>query len=380
LPLPRFNRPELERFLIEIDRALTTPGRVVVIGGAAAILQYRATRSTVDIDTYSAGPAGLEDAIRAAWVTTGLEISVQYAAVADAPFNYEDRLVRLASPRLERLEVMVPERHDLALMKVTRGEERDLVVLDEMHALEPFDLETLVTRYLDELTHAMQDPRILRQKFLLFTQRLFGSKVADKTRDRIIRVPVERELGATTAVVNGRALYRLGIRPETIADERFAGTIRQDSTGAIVFPMRDAAGAVALRLETPLGSVVRGEAELGLWSSPTNATDTSLVVVSDPLDAVALHQHVSDPHARYVATAAVGKHQSRLLREAIRSLAADGRLLLAFPRDQTGDRLAAEVGALEPRRPMLRHLPPRLGSWRLFVQDAEREWIRSQGF
>ncbi len=182
--LARFGRPDLERFLRAIDQSLAAPGSVVVIGGAAAILQYGASRPTVDIDTFSAAPPGLEDAIRAAWKMTGLQISVQYAAVADAPYDYEDRLERLVSPHLERLEVRIPERHDLALMKICRGEERDLVVLDEMHARRPFELETFLARYPSEMTHVIQDARILELKVVLAMARLFGAEAAERVRKR----------------------------------------------------------------------------------------------------------------------------------------------------------------------------------------------------
>ena len=367
--------------MVAIDQTLPVPGRVVVIGGAAAILQYGATRSTVDIDTYSAAPTGLEDAIRRAWVTTGLEISVEYAGVANAPYNYEDRLERLVSPRLEHLEVLVPERHDLALMKISRGEERDLVVLDEMHARRPFDLETMVTRYVDEMSHAIQDSRILRQKFLLSTHRLFGPEAAEKTHDRIIRAPVAREMEATSTVVNGQRLHALGIRPETIALDRFEGSIRQDSAGTIVFPLRDANGVIALQLVTARGPEVRGEADLGIWTSRLKTTDRSLVVVSDPIDALAQYQANPDPQTRYVATGpTLSQRQTRLLRDAIRIIPPDGQILLGFPRDQVGEDLAAKVSAMAPRRTMSRHLPPRLSSWTTFVQGQERDWIRSQGF
>jgi Nucleotidyltransferase of unknown function (DUF6036) len=380
LALPRFEKPELTRFLVEVDRALSAPGSVVIIGGAAAILQYGATRPTVDIDTYSVAPTGLEDAIRKAWTATGLEISVEYAAVADAPYNYEDRLERLRSPRLERLQVLVPERHDLALMKITRAEERDLVVLDQMHAKRPFDSETLVSRYLDEMSHAAQDPRILRQKFLLSTARLFGRDVAEEAHDRLMRVPAERALAATSRVVNGRALHRSGIRPETIALERFDGAIRQDATGAIVFPLRDSRGVVGLALETLTGSEVRGEAALGVWASQSKRTDKTLVIISDPVDALAAHQGTPDPNTRYIATAgAIGREKGRLLRDVFRQIPAGRRVLLGFGGGPDGDRLATTVQELVPSTIMIRHIPPRLRSWRSYVQDIERNWIRSQG-
>jgi hypothetical protein len=47
------HRPqELERFVEEIDAALPGPASILVIGGAAAVLAYGATRPTDDIDSH----------------------------------------------------------------------------------------------------------------------------------------------------------------------------------------------------------------------------------------------------------------------------------------------------------------------------------------
>jgi hypothetical protein len=366
----------LERFFLEMDKNLTDAGSVVVIGGAAAILQYGSTQSTVDIDTYSAAPPGLEGAIRSAWASTGLEISVQYAAVADAPYGYEDRLERLTSPRLQRLEVLVPERHDLALMKLSRGEERDLAVLEELHARRPFDLDTLVTRYLDEMGHAMQDARILQQKFLLFVQRLFDKESVEQTRERLERIPLERQLAATSVVVTSEWLHSLGLRPETLASARFEGAIRQDLNKRIVFPIRDDAGVVALSLWGPQGEEVKGRRDRGVWTSQAVKGDRAIVLVADPLDALAAHQATPGLEARYVAIdSPMSPAQSQLLRRMLHHVPQERDLLLAFPRGRDGQRLTAAVNALVPERTTVRHLPRRGSSWSAFVKSTERAWI-----
>ena len=132
---------------------------------------------------------------------------------------------------------------------------------------------------------------------------------------------------------------------------------------------------------TARGPEVRGEADLGIWTSRVKTTDRSLVVVSDPIDALAQYQANPDLQTRYVATGpTLSQRQTRLLRDAIRIIPPDGQILLGFPRDQVGEDLAATVSAMAPRRTMSRHLPPRLSSWTTFVQGQERDWIRSQGF
>ena len=104
-------RAEIERFLRAVDLALKRPATVIVIGGGAAALKYRIDDPTTDIDTFNALGADLRLAIDAARKATGLAMPFEQSGVADGPYEFEDRLLR-ALPRLSRLTVLVPERHD----------------------------------------------------------------------------------------------------------------------------------------------------------------------------------------------------------------------------------------------------------------------------
>jgi SIR2-like domain len=87
-----------------------------------------------------------------------------------------------------------------------------------------------------------------------------------------------------------------------------------------------------------------------------------------------------DPNTRFIATAgAIGREKERLLRDVFRQIPAGRRVLLGFGGGPEGDRLATTVQGLAPSTNMIRHIPPRLRSWRSYVQDIERNWIRSQG-
>jgi hypothetical protein len=165
---------DLVRFLREIDRHLAKSHQLIIIGGAAAALAYKASRTTSDIDTANALSIDFERAVTEAKKSTGLEIPVSYAAIADGPYNYETRLKRLRFLKTEKLEVLVPERHDLALMKIIRGEEHDIQVLVEMHESEPFDLEILIDRFTNEMRHVIGDHRWIRSNFVGLVEELFG--------------------------------------------------------------------------------------------------------------------------------------------------------------------------------------------------------------
>jgi uncharacterized nucleotidyltransferase DUF6036 len=169
-------RAEIERFLRAVDRALKRPATIVVIGGGAAALKYRIDDPTTDIDTFNALGADLRRAIDAARKATGLAMPFEQSGVADGPYEFEERLLR-AMPRLARLTVLVPERHDLALMKTVRGDQADFAKLHAIHERKPFDLSVLLQRYEQEMGHVVIDPRRLRWNFLALVESLFPEAV-----------------------------------------------------------------------------------------------------------------------------------------------------------------------------------------------------------
>ena len=169
-------RAEIERFLRAVDRALKRPATVVIIGGGAAALKYGIDDPTTDIDTFTTLDAELRRAVEAARKATGLPMPFERSGVADGPYSFEDRLLR-AMPRLSRLTVLVPERHDLALMKTVRGDQADFAKLQAIHERKRFDLAVLLDRYQQEMSHVVIDPRRLRGNFLALVESLFPEAV-----------------------------------------------------------------------------------------------------------------------------------------------------------------------------------------------------------
>lgn len=119
------------------------------------------------------------------------------SGVADGPYNFEDRLLR-AMPRLVRLSVLVPERHDLALMKTVRGDQADFAKLQAIHARKPFDPSPLLRRHEEEMGHVVIDPRRLRGNFLALVESLFPQAVTLVER-ALERPGRRRQLGAFLA-------------------------------------------------------------------------------------------------------------------------------------------------------------------------------------
>jgi hypothetical protein len=179
-----FLRDQLERFLEAVDAALAGPVEVVVIGGTAGALHYGVTRATHDIDTWTTVQADLAAAATKARAVTGLDVPILKSGVADAPHEFESRLERVL-PDLRKLTVLVPEKHDLVLMKAVRSYEHDLEAIAEIHAHAPLDLDTLVRRFDEEMT-PIGDPVRIRGNFLVAVERLFPDSV-DEVEKRLLK-------------------------------------------------------------------------------------------------------------------------------------------------------------------------------------------------
>jgi hypothetical protein len=179
--MKRFLRQQLQEFLEAIDSALDDPVKVVVIGGSAAALHYGVAAATRDIDTWTNVGQALATAAELARKATGLDVPLQRSAVADAPVDLESRLERVL-PHLARLEVLVPERHDLVLMKAVRCYEHDLAAIVEIHGYAPLDLALLVQRFRDEMT-PIGEPGRIRRNFLVVVETLFPERVDQVERE-----------------------------------------------------------------------------------------------------------------------------------------------------------------------------------------------------
>jgi hypothetical protein len=178
LSLITYGAEQIEQFLRAVDRHLMNPTRVVLIGGSAAALAYRAGSTTDDIDTLDAITAELNEAIARAVEDTGLDIVMQKSTVADAPYDYDTRLERQL-PDLKMLEVCALEKHDLTLSKVIRCTEHDLQQIAEIHSSVGLSFDVLVQRFCDEMFHVIGDPPRIRGNFLVMIRMLFGDLKAN---------------------------------------------------------------------------------------------------------------------------------------------------------------------------------------------------------
>ncbi len=176
-----------------IDDELSEPHEMVIIGGAAIGLRYTNQHVTGDLNSVTSTKdrklwAAVERACKALQEGEGLAKPprVSTSAVFDPPEDWESRQVTLRLG-LRNLVVRVPERHDLAISKVSRGLGRDYAALKAMHEAKPFQLKTLVKRYDEARRVRVGDPRRFKESFLVLVATLFGDAAADELEPKLGR-------------------------------------------------------------------------------------------------------------------------------------------------------------------------------------------------
>ena len=183
-PSRRFDARELRRFLAAVDGGLAEPVRAILLGGSALAVGYGVGVGTADVDTWETDLGKIDAAVARARRMTGLDIPVDSAAVGDVPYESESRLRRVL-PQLHRLEVYVPEKHDLALSKIMRCHEGDLAGIESLHRRHELDAETLATRYMEEMNHVIGEPTRIDLHLFAAIERLFGAVPAEAVERRL---------------------------------------------------------------------------------------------------------------------------------------------------------------------------------------------------
>jgi hypothetical protein len=85
---------------------------------------------------------------------------------------------------LEAVDSFLKSSFDLlALMKIVRGYENDIQTICEIHENLPFCFETLIERFLTEMTQVIGNSNTIRMNFLLAISELFGDELADQAEE-----------------------------------------------------------------------------------------------------------------------------------------------------------------------------------------------------
>jgi hypothetical protein len=191
MPVRKYAPAELRQFLAALDARLHRSMRINVMGGGAIALAHGVDRNTSDLDLFETNKRDLQTikkAVAKVRQETGLSIEVSAAggAVGDWPYHSDERMIRVM-PQLKNLAVYALEKHDVALSKALRGDENDIVAIQQLHQQVGLDKDILVERYLKEMTHVIGNRARLDQNFVLLIDRLFGEIEADQVRQQIAR-------------------------------------------------------------------------------------------------------------------------------------------------------------------------------------------------
>lgn len=182
-PLRRFPPAEVEDFFRALDRQLARPMTVTVIGGAAIGLRYDPTHTTTDIDLTPVSDPQFSAAVERA--RESHPIPVQTVPFFTPPYDYEARCTKLQIKGLKRLTILLPEVHDLAIMKAARALTHDLEGVEDIHRKRPLNLETLIERYYEARTQVTGSQEDFKLGFLALVERLFGTKTARNVKQRL---------------------------------------------------------------------------------------------------------------------------------------------------------------------------------------------------
>jgi hypothetical protein len=174
----RFEASALFAFLLSVDKELRSPAEIVLVGGSAIAI-IDPTHATTDLDLLPPGSREFDEAVQRLKARGEPVLPFQITTIVDAPEGFEERLQKV-SLNLTSLAVFVPERHDLAIMKVARGYEHDLQALEDVHRLQPFELDILVVRFKN--TEAIGPRRRFAVSFLDLVARLYGDAQAEALR------------------------------------------------------------------------------------------------------------------------------------------------------------------------------------------------------
>ena len=137
------------------------------------------------------------------------------------------------------------------------------------------------------------------------------------------------------------------IPAQVLSDPRFAGKIKTDARGNVVFPHYNASGLCGYELKNRNFTGFAKGGEKGLWASAANSADTTLVIVEAAIDALSYHALRAPRQARYISIGgAMNPEQPALITAAINRLPADACVIIATDNDEGGNKLAEQVKAL----------------------------------
>lgn len=182
--MKRYTEDQIVEFLKAIDRHLSKPAELIIIGGTAATLAYKFKRATQDIDTANSIDK-LATAIKMAKEETGFDIPVSKSGVFDAPYEYESRLVPFEPKQFKKLSVKVPEAIDLIMMKMMRLQAHDIEAIKQIITEKSVTVDELLGRFSAEMDHVIKSRLDVETHFLTMIETCFSEEQSMRCKRKI---------------------------------------------------------------------------------------------------------------------------------------------------------------------------------------------------
>ena len=158
-------------------------------------------------------------------------------------------------------------------------------------------------------------------------------------------------------------LTNRGLGLNVLGLPRFAGCVRVDERGNALFPHYDRQGLCGFEIKNKGFTGFATGGVKGVWYSKAQTTDTRLVLTESAIDAMSFHTLQGDETTRYMSTGgSMNPQQPAFLRGAMEKLPPGGVVLLAFDRDDGGEKLAEEVQSFAPSGRDVRRVLPDVGT------------------
>ncbi len=191
---------------------------------------------------------------------------------------------------------------------------------------------------------------------------------------------VEEAFAAARAVTTTDDLAARGLRRQTLADPRFAGTWRQDRRGNALFTHCDDLGELTgFEIKNRGFTRFSPGGTKSVWQSTVLSDDRILVIAESVMDAWSHHGLHPEGRAvsRYLSTAGTpSARQWALLDRLFAALARELAVVAAVDADAAGDALAAKLEALTGQHGHLRFrrdAPAPDKEWNDVLQRMNRE-------
>ena len=223
-----------------------------------------------------------------------------------------------------------------------------------------------------------------------------GSAPLPDRRPAVIELqPVTRDVAALRArfegmpSLEGHHPYLVDERCIPIAlltSPRFAGTVRIDDRGNVIFPHTDDVGELT-GWEVKNAGGFSGFASGGtksLYRSATDINDQRLVIAESSLDAFSHAALFPDEHARYVSIAGkMNPDQPALLTAAIENMTPGSQIIAATDNDEAGHEFGEQIKTLTiaaglPLTAFKAHMPETTGQdWNAILKERTPRKPRS---